>query len=45
MADVVKAKFQQNPDLLQQLLDTGDAQIVEGNHHLIIKEKSSIERK
>lgn len=33
MYEVVKAKFQQNPDLLQQLLDTGDAQIVEGNHH------------
>ena len=33
MYEVVKAKFQQNPDLLQQLLDTGDAVLVEGNHH------------
>ena len=33
MYEVVKAKFQQNPDLKQKLLDTGDAEIVEGNHH------------
>lgn len=33
MYEVVKAKFQQNPKLLQQLLDTKDAQIVEGNYH------------
>lgn len=36
MYEVVKAKFQQNPDLLQQLLDTGDDQIieiVEGNNY------------
>lgn len=33
MYEVVKAKFQQNPDLKQRLLDTGDAEIVEGNHH------------
>ena len=33
MYEVVKAKFQQNPELLQHLLDTGDAQIVEGNNH------------
>ena len=33
MYEVVKAKFQQNPDLLQQLLDTGDAELIEGNNH------------
>ena len=33
MYEVVKAKFQQNPELLQRLLDTKDAQIVEGNRH------------
>jgi predicted NAD-dependent protein-ADP-ribosyltransferase YbiA (DUF1768 family) len=38
MYEVVKAKFQQNPVLLQQLLTTGDAEIVEplwaGNNKL-----------
>lgn len=31
MRDVVRAKFSQNPDLLKKLLDTGDAELVEGN--------------
>jgi len=29
---VVKAKFQQNPDLAKMLIDTGDAPLVEGNN-------------
>jgi len=31
MREVVRAKFSQNPDLLKKLLDTGDAELVEGN--------------
>ena len=31
MYQVCKAKFLQNPDLLKQLLNTGDAELVEGN--------------
>lgn len=31
MEEVVRAKFSQNPDLLQKLLDTGDLELVEGN--------------
>lgn len=31
MYDIVLAKFKQNPDLKQKLLDTGDAVLVEGN--------------
>jgi len=31
MEEVVRAKFSQNPALLQKLLDTGDAQLIEGN--------------
>ena len=31
MHDIVKAKFTQNPDLGQKLIDTGDAYLVEGN--------------
>jgi len=31
MYDVVKAKFSQNPDLLTQLLATGDVHLEEGN--------------
>lgn len=31
MYEVVKAKFQQNRDLLQRLLETGDAQLIESN--------------
>lgn len=31
MQEIVRAKFEQNPDLLQKLLDTGDAELVEGN--------------
>ena len=31
MADVVWAKFSSHPDLKQKLLDTGDAELVEGN--------------
>ena len=33
MYEVVLAKFSQNPDIKQQLLDTKDAQLVEGNLH------------
>lgn len=33
MYEVVKAKFQQNPDLKQKLLDTDNSKIVEGNYH------------
>ena len=32
MYEVVKTKFQQNPELLQELLDTGDAQLIERNN-------------
>lgn len=32
MYDIVLEKFKQNPDLLKKLLDTGDAQLVEGNN-------------
>ena len=31
MYSVCKAKFTQNTDLLKKLLDTGDAELVEGN--------------
>lgn len=31
MREIVRAKFMQNPDLLQKLLDTGDAELIEGN--------------
>lgn len=31
MTDIVRAKFTQNPDLGQKLLDTNDEQLVEGN--------------
>jgi ribA/ribD-fused uncharacterized protein len=31
MEDVVRAKFSQNPDLLQRLIDTGGLELVEGN--------------
>ena len=31
MEEVVRAKFSQNPDLLQKLLDTGDPDLTEGN--------------
>lgn len=31
MYRICKAKFLQNPDLLKQLLETGDAELVEGN--------------
>lgn len=31
MYDVCMAKFTQNPDLLSKLLDTGDAELIEGN--------------
>ena len=33
MYEIVKAKFVQNPELLERLLNTGDAFIEEGNHH------------
>lgn len=33
MYEIVKVKFQQNPDLKQKLLDTANAEIVEGNYH------------
>ena len=31
MYSICRAKFTQNPDLLKKLLDTGDAELVEGN--------------
>jgi hypothetical protein len=31
MHEVVKAKFEQNPDLKEILLNTGDAELIEGN--------------
>lgn len=31
MADVIHAKFSQNPALAQALIDTGDAELIEGN--------------
>ena len=31
MYDICKAKFTQNPELGQKLLDTGDAELIEGN--------------
>lgn len=31
MADVVLAKFQQNPELAEKLIATGDAELIEGN--------------
>ncbi len=31
MEEVVRAKFSQNPDLLQRLIDTGDMELTEGN--------------
>lgn len=33
MAEIIFAKFQQNPDLAEKLLATGDAHLEEGNHH------------
>ena len=33
MKDVVRAKFNQHPDLKEKLLSTGDCHIEEGNHH------------
>jgi ribA/ribD-fused uncharacterized protein len=32
MWEIVRAKFLQNPDLKKQLVDTGDAQLIEGNN-------------
>jgi predicted NAD-dependent protein-ADP-ribosyltransferase YbiA (DUF1768 family) len=32
MYSVVKAKFEQNPDLAKMLIETGDAELVEGNN-------------
>ncbi len=32
MLKVVSAKFEQNPDLAQKLLDTGDQELIEGNN-------------
>ena len=31
MLDIVMAKFRQHPDLAEALLDTGDAELIEGN--------------
>ena len=31
MLNVVRAKFDQHPDLAQKLLETGDEELVEGN--------------
>ena len=31
MLDIVMAKFRQHPDLTEALLDTGDAELIEGN--------------
>ena len=31
MEEVVRAKFTQNPELLRQLIETGDAELIEGN--------------
>ena len=31
MRDLLWAKFSQNPDLAQKLIETGDAQLIEGN--------------
>jgi len=33
MTKVVRKKFGDDPVLAQQLLDTGDAELIEGNHH------------
>lgn len=32
MRDLVRQKFNNNPDLKQKLLDTGDAELIEGNN-------------
>ena len=32
MSDILFAKFVQNPELAKRLLDTGDANLIEGNH-------------
>ena len=32
MRAIVEAKFTQNPDLAQKLIDTGDAELIEGNN-------------
>lgn len=32
MRDIVRAKFEQNPDLMLDLLGTGDEELIEGNH-------------
>jgi ribA/ribD-fused uncharacterized protein len=31
MYDILKAKFTQNPEIRQKLLDTGDTMLIEGN--------------
>lgn len=31
MHDIVRAKFEQNPDLRQKLLSTGSEELIEGN--------------
>ena len=31
MYEICKAKFTQNPDLAEKLLETGDAELIEGN--------------
>ena len=33
MEEVVRAKFNQNPDLAEKLIATGDLRLVEGNNH------------
>ena len=33
MEEVVRAKFNQNPDLAEKLISTGDLHLVEGNNH------------
>ena len=32
MKGVIRAKFEQNPELREKLLATGDAELIEGNH-------------
>jgi len=32
MLPIVRAKFQQNPDLVKKLIDTGDTYLIEGNY-------------
>ena len=33
MEEIVRAKFEQNPDLAEKLLATGDLRLIEGNNH------------